>query len=443
LNDSFSGITYIATCDLGGICRGRAVPTADGSRWTREGTGWVPASIAISPLGSMVEGNLFGALGDLRLVPDLTTRCEIPAVGSHPPFAVILGDLVNTDGTEWECSTRAFLRHAIAELKAETGLELHTAFEHEFTLLDQPHISAPLSLQALRRAEPFGSDLLQVLEHAGLHPETWHAEYGPNQWEITVAPADPATAADRAILVREIVHHIAEAHGQRITFNPVPAPGPVGNGVHVHLSLRAAHHAATMHDPHQPSRLSAVAESFAAGILRHSSALIAFTAPSPVSARRFGPGHWSVATAELGYGNREVLLRVCPTLQLEGCAPADHLNLEYRAADATANPWLVMAVLIKAGLEGIRSGLPLLGAATEGEPAVCTEGAAAVCGLDTPQPLPRSLVEALDELKADHTVMSWFAPNLISTYLTLKYDEIRQTAEQPVDALCARYSELY
>jgi len=276
--------------------------------------------------------------------------------------------------------------------------------------------------------------LLRVLEQTGLHPETWHAEYGPNQWEITVAAADPATAADRAILVREIVRHVAQAHGHEITFSPVPVPGAVGNGVHVHLSLLGAHHAATMHNPDRPSRLSAVAESFAAGILRHSSALIAFTAPSPVSALRFGPGRWSGAAAELGYGNREVLLRVCPRLEMEGCAPADHLNLEYRAADATANPWLVMAVLIKAGLEGIRDGLALLGEATEGAP---------TGGLSKPHPVPRSLVEALDELTADHTVMSWFPPNLVSSYLAVKQEEIRQTADQPVDELCARYSELY
>jgi glutamine synthetase len=431
MTDSASGITFIATCDLGGICRGRAVPNAESARWTREGTGWVPGSIALSPLGAIVEPNAFGALGDLRLVPDLSTRCQVPAVVGAPPFTLILGDLVNTDGSEWECSSRALLRSAVLLLKAATGLELRASFEHEFTLLGQHPTSAPLSLQALRRAEPFGSDLVRTLEKAGLQPETWHPEYGPGQWEITVGATDALTAADRAILLREIVRHVAEAHGHDVTFSPVPDPSAVGNGVHVHMSLRAADGAAAMFDADRPAQLSAVASAFAAGILRHADALVALTAASPVSSLRFGPGHWSAATTELGYRNRETMLRVCPTLEMEGCVPADHLNIEYRAADATANPWLVMAVLTRAGLEGILGGygLPESGGPSEGS----APGRA----------LPATLDDALSALAADRAVIDWFPPTLIDSYLLVKRDESRQMAELTATQRCARYSAIY
>lgn len=436
MNDSFAGVTYIATCDLGGICRGRAVPTAQEPRWAREGTGWVPSSLALSPLGRIVEGNAFGVIGDLRMIPDLSTRCEVPATETLPAFSLVLADLVTLDGVEWDCSSRTFLRHAIADLKEQTGLRLRAAFEHEFTLLDQPKTSAPLSLQALRRAEPFGSELVRNLEQCGLEPETWHPEYGPDQWEITVAAADAAVAADRAILVREVARHVAEAHGHSITFSPTPALGPVGNGVHVHMSLRNEDGSACMADQAEPERLSGVAASFAAGVLRHASALIAITAASPVSALRLGPGHWSAAAARLGYRDREALLRVCSALQPAGSAPVDSLNVEYRAADATANPWLVLGVLIRAGLEGIQDRLIL--PEQDDRPTVADAA--------TPEgspPLPATLTQALDALNADSTVMGWFPPDLINTYLAIKTDEVAQAADQTVEELCTRYRALY
>ena len=442
-SDSFTGLTYIVTCDLGGVCRGRAVPNVDSERWGREGTGWVPASIAMSPLGRIIEPNAFGVLGDLRLVPDATTRAEIPAVAGRPAVTLVLGDLVETDGREWACSSRAFLRHAVADLAAETGLTLLASFEHEFTLLDDSPDAgagsgsgagalAPLSLQSLRQVEPLGSELVRALSHAGLRPETWHPEYGPNQWEITVAATDAASAADRAILVREVVRHVADAHGRRVTFTPVPDDGVVGNGVHVHLSLRTGDGGSATSDPDAVDRLSPVAEMFVAGILRHAGALVALTAPSPVSAARFGPGRWSVDAARAGYRDREAMVRICPILELPGCTPTDHLNIEYRAADATANPWLVLGVLIRAGLEGIRAQLPL--------PA--SSGAEAA-GASAATPLPASLAEALAALEADETVVRWFPPELLATYLLIKHDEVRAADADPVDTLRARYARIY
>lgn len=431
MTEDLIGMTHLATCDLGGICRARAVPTADIGRWGHEGTGWVPASMAISPLGNLVEGNGFGAMGDLRLVPDLSTRCDLPSQADQPPVTLILGDLITTEGEPWDCSPRDFLRRAVADLRAETGLAVQAAFEHEFTLVSLPHVTPPLSLEALRRTHLFGSTLLTVLENAGLHPETWHPEYGPNQWEITLASTDAATAADRAILLREIVRHVAELLGHRVSFTPTPALDQVGNGVHVHLSLRSIDGSPATGDPAEPRKLSAEAASFAAGILRHSAALSALTAPSPVSALRFGPGHWSVTGARAAYSDREALVRICPPFALDGCQPADHLNLEYRGADATANPWLVLGALIRAGLDGIKTGLVLPDLA---EPPQLSH---------TGEPMPSSLAASLDALVADPTALGWFPPALIQTYLTLKRDEISRTDSLNADERIALYTSIY
>ncbi len=436
MSDSFTGLTHIATCDLGGVCRGRAVPNSDSERWDREGTGWVPASIAMSPLGHIVEGNSFAAIGDLRLIPDPTTRCELPSIRNKPAVSLVLGDLVTTGGGEWHCSSRTFLRRAVSELADSTGLTLLAAFEHEFTLVDEEAPSSPLSLQSLRHVEPFGSDLVRCLALAGLQPEAWHPEYGSHQWEITVAPTDAAAAADRAILLREIVRFVADAHERHVTFAPVPDDGPVGNGVHVHLSLRNADGSSATFDPAAPGRLSALAESFAAGILEHASAITAITAPSPLSALRLRPGRWSAASADVGYQDRESMLRICPALDLPGSSPIDHLNIEYRAADATANPWLVMGVLIKAGLEGIRRELRINDPTRVAPPTDSSERSRSLA-------LPASLRESLVALESDDIVLGWFPPELIATYLLVKQNEELETAGTSIEDLRLLYSRLY
>lgn len=425
-------MTHIATCDLGGICRSRSVLSRELDLWVSQGIGWVPSSIAMSPLGSIVPGTRFGAVGDLRLVPDLGTSTTLPAIGFHPEVTLLLGDLLTPSGTEWDCSTRGFLRGAIADLRAETGMAVRASFEHEFSILGLPHVQAPLSLSALRRVEPFGTHLVDALDRAGLAPETWHPEYGPNQWEITLAPAEAAKAADRAILLREVVRHVADALDLRVTFSPTPHVDSVGNGVHVHLSLCKADGSPSSYDPARQGQLSIQASSFAAGILRHAAALTAITAPSPVSALRFGPGHWSVASARAGREDREALVRICPPVLIADSDPADHVRLEYRGADATGNPWIVMGALIRAGLDGIRHGWELP------EPRHATSRPAEVG-----EPMPSSLTASLDALTSDLTALGWFPKALAETYLTVKRDEVARTAAMNSDQLVALYADLY
>lgn len=425
-------MTHIATCDLGGICRGRSVLSREVERWGSQGIGWVPSSIAMSPLGTIVQGSPFGPVGDLRLVPDLSTSTILPAIGARPAVTLVLGDLTATTGAEWACSTRAFLRAAVADLREQTGLSVRASFEHEFSILGLPHVQAPLSLSALRRIEPFGTHLVSALDQGGLGPETWHPEYGPNQWEITLTPADAVDAADRAILLREIVRHVAEALALRVTFSPTPHVGGVGNGVHVHMSLHTPDGSpSSTYDSTRPGSLSRHATSFAAGILRHAAALSSLTAPSPVSALRFGPGHWSVAAARAGCGDREALIRVCPPVSIDGGDPTDQVHLEYRGADATANPWIVMGALIRAGLDGIHHGWDL--------PDLDHTVPQAAPG----EPMPSSLTVSLDALTADHTAWGWFPPDLADTYLAVKRDEVARTDDLTDEQRVALYTDLY
>jgi glutamine synthetase len=417
-------LVRILTCDLGGLCRVRAVPSSQRDPALVSGRGWVPASLGMSPLGYIVEGEPFGTMGELRLIPDPQARLPIPTIGDQPATELMLGSLVDMSGDHWECCPRAVLAGAEADFERHTGLRVRASFEHEFTL-DEQTPSSPLSHDALIRNEPFGSRLVHVLSAAGLEPETWLPEYGRHQWELTLAPTSPGTAADRAVLLREAVRHLAHAHGRRVTFSPMPYPDSVGNGAHVHLSLTdASGRSVMLEDGH----LSGTAVAFAAGILDHAGALTALTAPSPVSYMRLQPGMWSATHAYLGEADRGAMIRVCIPFEGGGPKARDQINLEYRPADATANPHIVLAALLRAGLDGIQRSLT-----------TCTRNTG---GPDGP-PLPSSLSGAMAALAADYAAVDWVPRNLYTTYTAIKSDEITQSAGANQAALIATYSEIY
>src|SRR5690606_25321079 len=219
---------------------------------------------------------------------------------------------------------------AVDELR-RAGYELRVSFEHEFVLRDAP-TSAPFSFTRMRAAEPFGSQLVTLLQETGLQPENWLPEYGDGQFEITLRPASALAAADRAVLLRELVRDLARRHGRSVTFAPLLQPDGIGNGLHVHFSLHTMSGEPALYDADAPGRLSAAGASFAAGVLAHAPALTAVTAPSATSFLRLTPHRWSTAGAYLGEHDREALLRICPTAG--HAPPAGQFNLEFRAADA-------------------------------------------------------------------------------------------------------------
>ncbi|MFF5208665.1 glutamine synthetase family protein [Streptosporangium sp. NPDC000396] len=400
---------FVATCDLAAQLRGRAVPISREEAVLRSGTGWVPADLAITCFGPIAD-NVFGSAGDLRLLPEPATRVDVPADGDLPGTRLYLANQTLPDGTPWECCPRTFLTTAVEELRAELGITVVASFEHEFTLAGLPS-SPPFSFERYRSAEPFGSGLVTLLDQAGFDPETWLPEYGDAQHEITLSPADAVVAADRAVLLRELVRDLARRRGLRACFAPLLDPIGTGNGVHIHLSFRDADGNPALYDPARPGGLSELGARFSAGILRHAPALTAVTAASPVSFLRLTPHRWSAGGVFLAERNREAMLRICPGTGPDAGA---QLNLEYRAADATANPWLALGVLLRAGLEGIRRGYP--------EPTVWPESATEE-ELSAVPPLPKTQDEALNALEKDEVVGGFFAPDLLTTYLAVKRAE--------------------
>jgi glutamine synthetase len=426
-------------CDLSGLSRGRSVPASELESRLEAGVGWVPADQALTPFGPIAEPNPWGSAGDLRLLPDRATeaRVDLPDVS---PLHFFLCDAANTDGSVWDSCPRTFLKDALARLERESGLRMVASFEHEFMLRGPALETGPgFSFEAQRLVEPFGPMVMAALRQSGLEPETFLPEYGPGQFEIPCSPAAGLAAADRAAAMREVVREVARTLGYRASFAPMADPEGVGNGVHVHMSLVDMEGRPVSYDPDRPGGMSATAARFAAGILEHLPALCAFTAPSVVSYLRLGPHHWSAGFGSISERDREATIRIPPLVGIANGDPARQFNLEFRAADAAACPHLALAVLILAGLRGIREDLPephLM----EGDPSELDEEERRRLGI---RPLPASLGDALDALESDEVVRSWFAKDLLDCYLGVKRTEISLLHDAEPKEACERYLRVY
>lgn len=426
-------LIFIATTDIAARTKGRSMRLADFDE--RSSLGWVPANLGIGSLGHIVDDIPYGSTGDLRMKPDPTSHARVDGIPGRPPLNIVFADLKNMDGSPWESCPRTFLRDAVEQLKTEFGITTRCAFEHEFMDVSAKGDHHPFSLQAFRRAEPIGSELMAVLNRAGLAPETWLPEYGRHQYEVTVGPTDPVGAADRAILVRDIVYDIFEAYGREASFAPVITPGGTGNGVHVHFGLDDADGNTLVFDDSRPGRLSELAGRFAAGIVRHGPAMAALFAPLATSYLRLAPHNWSTARSFLGLQNREALLRICPTNEMDGRDPRRQLHFEFRGGDIGANPWILLGMILRAGMQGLREEL---------ETPDIVVGELDLEGRDANlAKLPRDLEQALEMLKADEIVSGWFSPAFLATFEAIKRDEFASVQTRSLSEQCEIYARVY
>jgi glutamine synthetase len=436
---SASELVALVCCDLGSIVRGRSVLSTELGEHLAAGVSWVPANHALTPLGPVAEPNPFGSTGDLRLLPDADTRVLVAPDDDGCALELVLCDIVETDGAAWECCPRNFLREAATELERELGGHVRASFEHEFQLLLDSPSALPFSLEAQRRAEPFASRVMGALMEAGVEPERFFAEYAPHQFEIPIATAEGVASADRSVVLREVVREIARREGMRASFVPLLDPAQAGNGVHIHLNLLDAGGDSLLYDGARPAGLSELGERFAAGILLHAQALSALSAPSPVSSARLVPHRWSAGAVCLGLRNRETLLRIPPLVGLAGADPASQLHIEYRGADAAANPYLALAAVLLAGLDGVRAQLPAP-PILDRDPARLSAEQARRFGVGA---LPATLAQSLQALAEDTVVRGWMTPLLYDAYVSVKRAELDAAEDLDLEELCRRYAVIY
>ncbi len=433
------GISVLGWSDFVGLTRCRAVPSHEMASRMEFGLGWAVAGQSLTPFAEIAP-NPWGPMTEVRQVPDPNAHVRLATPINSAPFDLYLCDSKNTDGSTWDCCTRGFARQALERLESEHGLQLVGAFEHEFTLMGSDFAPGPpFSLEAMRVAARFTADVSDALIEAGLEPETVEPEYGYLQYEVTTAPAIGLAVADRAILTREVIREVARWHGMRATFSPKPTPDGVGNGAHIHFSFADSNGKNVTFDPMNASQASSFSESFIAGILDHMQALVAYTAPSPVSYLRLGPHHWSCGFASFGIQNREAAIRICPSPSPDPQAQSKGFNLEYRPVDATASPYMVVGALIQAGLDGVARQLPLP-ARCDVDPADLSEAQRVELGIVA---LPSTLDEALQALSINKVARSWMSETMYSAYTDLKKTEIEIAASQSPDEVCNRHANVY
>jgi glutamine synthetase len=415
-------IVFVGTCDLSGHFRGKSFPLADLQARLQRGVGLAPTNIFMSAFGP-IQVTTFGTVGEVFLIPDPSTRVFVPFEGSASEY-FFLGDIRTLDGAPWEFCPRHLLRRALDRLERETGLRLLASFEQEFIYTGvAAHPPQPYELDAYRRQGLFGEALLAAMRQVGVIPDSFLSEYGPRQFEVTSAPAIGLRAADDAVITRELAQAVAARLGQRVSFTPIPEPNGIGNGTHIHWSFLDRGGQPVLYDEQRPWQLSRLGRQFIAGILHHLPALCAVTTPSVPSYYRLRPNRWAPVQADVGLLDRGAALRLCPVSGSDRAQRARQFNVEFRVADATASPYLALAMLIQAGLEGVRH-------EREFEQS-------------SPRPLPSSLGEALRLLEASESAAEWLGADLLSAYLLFKRAEIQGLEGLDAAEMCRRYAEVY
>jgi len=432
-------IVMFCYCDIAAQVRGKGFPGSQLPKRLKTGIGWTPTNIMLTAFGPIAESP-WGPFGDLQLLADPATGVDVDFGDGHPREHFFLCDVVQTDGQPWDCCPRTFLKNALSALEQEAGLCLLSAFEQELYYEGaDARIGSAYNLDAMRRQSTFAEVFIDALHKAGVEPESYLPEYGPCQYEVTCAPAVGVTSADRAVVIRELARAAARVHGHHVSFSPAVTPDVVGNGVHIHMSLSDRSGQPVMYGADRPHGLSQLGCSFVAGILHHAPALCALTAPSVVSYLRLVPHRWAAAWTNAGFRDREACVRICPVLETPGAAIAPQFNIEFRAADATANPYLALGALVHAGLDGIVRQMTLP-AITTSDPEFLDPEERGRKGIVR---LPQTLDEALDAFAADQALQSRFPSTLYETYLAHKRCEATLMAKVERDECCRRYEEAY
>jgi len=431
-------LIFVGTSDLSGHLRGKAFPARDLQSRLRKGMGYTGANIMMSAFGPIYD-NPFGTIGDLTLVPDPSTKVDVAFAGSASE-RFYLADIRTPDDAPWDCCPRNFLRRALDDLRSYTGLQILSAFEQELVYTGvEAESGTTYGHDSYRHQGMFSEILMSAIRRAGVTPDSFLPEYGPRQYEVTVAPTLGMRGADEAVIVRELAKGVAFRLGKRAILSPVVDLNAVGNGTHIHFSLRDADGRPVMRDPSRPYGLSETAEPFVAGILHHLPALAALTAPSIVSYFRFRPNRWAPVWANLAERDRGASLRVCAVIAAAAEDEAHQFNVEYRVSDATASPYMALGAIVHAGVDGIRQGMKL-GAPPPKTIWEMTEEQRRELGIAT---LPGSLAQALVLLEASETVRGWLGPQFSDAYIRLRRSEIAAVRDQSDEAICARYAAAY
>jgi glutamine synthetase len=407
LRDEGVRIVRVIHADLFGKARSKQFPVAELSSLAG-GVGYCKASIVESIGGVPLEGGGFPAdLGfpDIQSIPDLRSTRTVPW---EPDTAWILADLMER-GEPSELCSRGALRVACERL-TETGLRAIVAAEPEFYLLRETEQGTVpyspgvgMAYTAGRRADPSGilGRLHRQLIELGIQVTAANREFSPGQFELNLRHEPALIAGDNAFLFKEGVKELALDEGLFASFMAMPFAEHSGSSCHLHISLWDGDHNVFAGEG---GGITELCQGFIGGLLAHAPALTAFASPTVNSYKRTAAGGLAPTTARLGGDDREAYVRI----------PGEGQNatrVELRAGDAAANPYLLTAATIYAGLDGIDRGLPT----------------------DTAARLPTGLDHAVSALEGDEVLRTGLGEELVRVYAALKRGEFERFANAVTD----------
>src|SRR3954452_2191 len=405
------GVVAVATSfvDNAGISRVKSVPLGRLPALAAWGVGFSTAFdyfrfddwVAAPPDGT-------GPVGDQRIVPDLE---RLVVLAAQPGWAWAPGDRFAQTGEPYPLDSRLLLGRVTDRLLAR-GLRPLSAIEIEWVVSRDgddftPAVSGPAyGLARLVDLSDYCRDVIAALRAQDVTVEQFHPEYAAGQLELSVAPELPVHAADTSVLVRATIRAVGRRHGLRTSFSAKVDAAGVGNGGHVHLSL-GREERNLMSGGSGPFGLTDEAAAFAGGVLDHLPGLLAIGSPAVASYLRLVPQHWAGAYQCWGLENREAAMRM-----VTGSSGSEHwaANLEVKCVDLHANPYLMLAGLLSAGLDGIDRGT-VLPEPVDVDPAALGEDGLAARGI---RRLPTTLRESLDAFLADEALTTAYGDPLVA-----------------------------
>ncbi|KAJ0255276.1 Nodulin/glutamine synthase-like protein [Hirschfeldia incana] len=429
VQEDSSSFVRVIWVDTSGQQRCRVVQAQRFNRSVKKnGIGLTHVSMGMTSFydGPAEDSKLTGT-GEIRLVPDLSTKRVIPWTKQE---SMVLADMLVKPGEAWEYCPRETLRRVSKVLKDEFDLVMNAGFENEFYLLKNlvregkeeyvPFDVGPYcSTSSYDAASPMFHEIIPGLESLSIAVEQFHAESGKGQYEVSLGHTVASHAADNLVYTREVIRSVARKHGLLATFVPKYDLCDIGSGSHVHISLwKNGENVFPASDKSSAHGMSSIGEEFMAGVLFHLPSIFAVLAPIPNSYDRIQPNTFSGAFQCWGKENREAAIR---TASPPGAPDGLVTNFEIKACDGSTNPHLSLAIIMAAGIDGLRKHLQL--------PDPIDTNPADVAA--TLKRLPETLSEAVEALEKDKVLHELLGQSLVVAITGVRKAEVQYYSKNP------------
>jgi glutamine synthetase len=377
--------------------------------------------------GSSIEGFVRIEESDMYLYPDLDTFTIFPWRPQQGKVARIICDVYCADGTPFEGDPRYILKKQIEEA-AKLGYTFNVGPECEFFLFHQDENGQPTTLTHEKAGyfdlgpvdlgENARRDMVLTLEDMDFEIEASHHEVAPAQHEIDFKYDEAMATADNIMTFKLAVKTIAKRHGLFASFMPKPKSGINGSGMHINMSLSKDGHN-IFDDPNGALGLSQEAYYFIGGVIRYMKGMTVIMNPLVNSYKRLVSGYEAPGYIAWSATNRSPLIRI-------PASRGEETRIELRSPDPAANPYLVLAVCLAAGLEGIRCHIEPPAEVPENIYEMAEEERVSR-GIEA---LPANLYEAVMELKQDSFIRGVLGNHVTEKYVEAKKAEWQQYVEQ-------------